>query len=155
MTRPYCWGLDREGVRCQKLSWQLTGEILWIFQTGKGNSFTLLKNIRLCFLGAHAKISTDLDTLQDDMMYSQIHPYLPSWPLKITLVRVQRNPDRKLWSLILEDKRANSLEKSLILGKIEGKRWRGKQRMRWFNSITDSMDMNLSKFWKIVEERVA
>ena len=149
MTRPYFWGLDRERVRCQKLSWQLTGETLWIFQTEKGNSFTLLNNIRLCFLGAHAKIATDLDILQDDMMYSQIHPDLPSW----TLVRVQHSPDRKLWSLILEDKRANSLEKSLILGKIEGKRWRGKQRMRWFNSITDSVDMNLSKFWKIVEER--
>ena len=155
MTRSYCWGLDREGVRCQKLSWQLTGEIPWIFQTGKGNSFTLLNNIRLWFLGPHVKISTDLDILQDDMMYSQIHPYLLSWPLTITLVRVQHSPDRKLWSLILEDKRANSLEKSLILRKIEGKRWRGKQRMRWFDSITDSMDMNLSKFWKTVEERVA
>ena len=48
-------------------------------------------------------------------------------------------------------RRANSLEKSLMLGKIEGKRRRGKQRMRWLDNIDDSMDVNLSKLWKIVE----
>ena len=49
--------------------------------------------------------------------------------------------------------RANSLEKTLMLGKIEGERRRGQQRMRWLVSIIDSMDMNLSKFWEIVEDR--
>ena len=48
--------------------------------------------------------------------------------------------------------RVDSLEKTLMLGKTDGKRRRGQQKMRWLDSITDSMDMNLSKFWGMVEE---
>ena len=51
--------------------------------------------------------------------------------------------------------RADSLEKILILGKIEGKRRRGQQRMKWLDSTIDSMDMNLSKLREIVEDRGA
>ena len=51
--------------------------------------------------------------------------------------------------------RANSLEKTLILGKTEGKRRRKQQRMRWLDSITDSIDMNLSKLQEIVKNRIA
>ena len=51
--------------------------------------------------------------------------------------------------------RANSLEKTPMLGKVEGKRKREQQRMRWLDGITDSMDLNLSKCWEIVKNRRA
>ena len=74
------------------------------------------------------------------------------------------NPEYSLEGLLLNLKlqyfghlmqRADSLEKTPMLGKIDGKRRRGWQRMRWLDSLTHSMDMNLSKFWEIVKDREA
>ena len=50
-------------------------------------------------------------------------------------------------------RRTDSLEKTLMLGNIEGKRRRGRQRMRWSNGVTNSMDTSFSKFWEIVKDR--
>ena len=86
------------------------------------------------------------------------------WPARRSNQSILKeiSPEHSLEGLMLKLKlqylghlmpRADSLQKTLMLGKTEGKRRRGQQRMRWLDGLTDSMNMNLSKPWETVEDR--
>ena len=127
-------------------SYGFSSSHIWMWELDHEEDW-MMKNLRLWIVALEKSLKSPLDSRSS--IQSILKEINPEYSLEGLLLKLKLQYfGRVLW-------RADSLEKILILGKIEGRRRGGQQRMRWFDSITNLMDVNLSKLQEVVEDRGA